>query len=65
VLRELGIERFHLVGHSMGGLTALLLASQEPSPVLSFIDIEGNVAPQPCPARCTVQPPRMCLASAR
>jgi pimeloyl-ACP methyl ester carboxylesterase len=48
VLQELEIERFHLVGHSMGGLTALLLASQEPSPVLSFIDIEGNVAPEDC-----------------
>jgi pimeloyl-ACP methyl ester carboxylesterase len=48
VLRELEIGRFHLVGHSMGGLTALLLASQEPGPVLSFIDIEGNVAPEDC-----------------
>jgi pimeloyl-ACP methyl ester carboxylesterase len=48
VLRELGIERFHLVGHSMGGLTALMLADQEPDRVLSFIDIEGNVAPEDC-----------------
>jgi pimeloyl-ACP methyl ester carboxylesterase len=48
VLRELEIERFHLVGHSMGGLTALLLAGEEPSPVLSFIDIEGNLAPEDC-----------------
>jgi len=48
VLRELEIERFHLVGHSMGGLTALLLASQEPHRILSFIDIEGNVAPEDC-----------------
>jgi pimeloyl-ACP methyl ester carboxylesterase len=48
VLRELEIERFHLVGHSMGGLTALLLAGEESSPVLSFIDIEGNLAPEDC-----------------
>jgi pimeloyl-ACP methyl ester carboxylesterase len=48
VLRELRIERFHLVGHSMGGLTALLLAHQEPTRVLSFIDIEGNIAPEDC-----------------
>jgi pimeloyl-ACP methyl ester carboxylesterase len=48
VLRELEIERLHLVGHSMGGLTALLLASQEPGAVLSFIDIEGNIAPEDC-----------------
>jgi pimeloyl-ACP methyl ester carboxylesterase len=43
-----GIERFHLVGHSMGGLTALLLADEEPGRVMSFVDIEGNVAPEDC-----------------
>jgi pimeloyl-ACP methyl ester carboxylesterase len=48
VLRRAGIQRFHLVGHSMGGLTALLLAYQEPDRVLSFVDIEGNVAPEDC-----------------
>ncbi|MFJ4208005.1 alpha/beta fold hydrolase [Paenarthrobacter sp. NPDC089675] len=48
VLSAKGIDRFHLVGHSMGGLTALLLADQEPSRVVSFIDIEGNVAPEDC-----------------
>lgn len=31
VLRQPGIRRFHLVGHSMGGLTALLLAHQDPA----------------------------------
>jgi pimeloyl-ACP methyl ester carboxylesterase len=48
VLRHLGIGRFHLVGHSMGGLTALLLAHRHPDRVLSFVDIEGNVAPEDC-----------------
>jgi pimeloyl-ACP methyl ester carboxylesterase len=48
VLRHLGIGRFHLVGHSMGGLTALLLAHQHRDRVLSFVDIEGNVAPDDC-----------------
>jgi pimeloyl-ACP methyl ester carboxylesterase len=48
VLDHLGIERFHLVGHSMGGLTALLLAGQDPGRVLSFVDIEGNLAPEDC-----------------
>jgi pimeloyl-ACP methyl ester carboxylesterase len=48
VLGEVGIERFHLVGHSMGGLTALLLAHQDPGRVVSFVDIEGNVAPEDC-----------------
>jgi pimeloyl-ACP methyl ester carboxylesterase len=48
VLAAHGIERFHLVWHSMGGLTALMLAHQQPDRVLSFIDIEGNVAPEDC-----------------
>ncbi|CAM5602454.1 alpha/beta fold hydrolase [Streptomyces aurantiogriseus] len=48
VLARAGITRFHLVGHSMGGLTALLLAHQEPDRVLSFVDVEGNVAPEDC-----------------
>ncbi len=44
----LGLERFHLSGHSMGGLTALLLAHGQPDRVVSFIDIEGNIAPEDC-----------------
>lgn len=48
VLARSGIEKFHLVGHSMGGLAALMLASQCPHRVLSFVDIEGNVAPEDC-----------------
>ncbi|HEX4222633.1 MAG TPA: alpha/beta hydrolase [Pseudonocardiaceae bacterium] len=48
VLRQAGITRCHLVGHSMGGLTALQLARQFPERVLSFVDIEGNLAPEDC-----------------
>lgn len=48
VLRHFDIERFHLVGHSMGGLTALLLADGEPGRVATFVDIEGNLAPEDC-----------------
>jgi pimeloyl-ACP methyl ester carboxylesterase len=48
VLDRAGVDRFHLVGHSMGGLTALLLAHQAPDRVLSFVDIEGNLAPEDC-----------------
>lgn len=48
VLRAVGFERFHLVGHSMGGLSALLLAQQNPDRVLSFVNIEGNIAPEDC-----------------
>ena len=48
VLERLDIDRFHLVGHSMGGLTALMLAHHHPDRVLSFVDIEGNIAPEDC-----------------
>jgi pimeloyl-ACP methyl ester carboxylesterase len=48
MLDHAGMRRFHLVGHSMGGLTALMLAHREPARVLSFTDIEGNVAPEDC-----------------
>lgn len=48
MLQAVGFERFHLVGHSMGGLTALMLADAQPQRVLSFVDIEGNIAPEDC-----------------
>ncbi|MEK6346008.1 MAG: alpha/beta hydrolase [Burkholderia sp.] len=48
VAGHFGFERFHLVGHSMGGLTALMLSSQLPERVLSFTNIEGNIAPEDC-----------------
>jgi pimeloyl-ACP methyl ester carboxylesterase len=48
VLGCVKFERFHLVGHSMGGLTALMLAHKHPDRVLSFVDIEGNIAPEDC-----------------
>jgi pimeloyl-ACP methyl ester carboxylesterase len=32
----------------MGGLTALLLAHRDPGRVLSFVGIEGNLAPEDC-----------------
>jgi pimeloyl-ACP methyl ester carboxylesterase len=48
MLERTKFERFHLVGHSMGGLTALMLAHKCPDRVLSFVDIEGNIAPEDC-----------------
>ncbi|WP_028217092.1 alpha/beta fold hydrolase [Paraburkholderia oxyphila] len=48
VLKRVAFDRFHLVGHSMGGLTALMLAHRHPERVLSFTDIEGNIAPEDC-----------------
>ncbi|KAJ5083594.1 alpha/beta-hydrolase [Penicillium angulare] len=48
VLAHFKIQKFHLIGHSMGGLTALLLANRHPDRVLSFIDIKGNLASEDC-----------------
>ena len=48
VTGSLGLQRYHLVGHSMGGLTGLLLARRMPGTVASFINIEGNLAPPDC-----------------
>lgn len=48
VLSALGIGRFHLVGHSMGGLAGLELAAEHPQRVLSFVDIKGNLGPEDC-----------------
>ena len=48
ILENLDIDLFHLVGHSMGGLTSLMLAHQAPQRVVSFVNIEGNVAPEDC-----------------
>ncbi|MEM7445205.1 MAG: alpha/beta hydrolase [Pseudomonadota bacterium] len=48
VLKHFGVEQYHLVGHSMGGLTALKLASVSGGSVLSFTNIEGNLAPEDC-----------------
>jgi pimeloyl-ACP methyl ester carboxylesterase len=48
ILQAARIDRFHLVGHSMGGLTALLLSDREPARIASFTDIEGNLAPEDC-----------------
>ncbi|KAL1651213.1 hypothetical protein SLS58_000551 [Diplodia intermedia] len=51
LLQHHAISRFHLVGHSMGGLTGLVLAAHHlprPLAVLSFYSIEGNLAPEDC-----------------
>jgi pimeloyl-ACP methyl ester carboxylesterase len=47
-LAKQGMARCHLVGHSMGGLAALMLAHEHPERVASFINIEGNLAPEDC-----------------
>lgn len=48
ILNTYNIRQFHVSGHSMGGLTALLLADELQEQVLSFINIEGNISPEDC-----------------
>lgn len=43
-----GLNEFHLIGHSMGGLYGLLYASQNSGRLSSFTSIEGNLAPEDC-----------------
>jgi pimeloyl-ACP methyl ester carboxylesterase len=44
-LAALGIDELHVVGHSMGGAVALLLAGSEQIRVRSFASAEGNLVP--------------------
>jgi len=48
ILARLDGTKFHLAGHSMGGLTALLYACRHPERLLSLTSIEGNLAPEDC-----------------
>lgn len=48
VIAHYALPPLHVVGHSMGGLAALLLAEACPEDVLSFTNIEGNLAPEDC-----------------
>jgi len=43
VIKKLGLESFHLIGHSMGGLTGLLYTRRYPERIKSFINVEGNL----------------------
>jgi pimeloyl-ACP methyl ester carboxylesterase len=45
---QLGLNRFLLVGGSMGGLVALLYAERNPNKVAGFVNVEGNLAPEDC-----------------
>ncbi|KAG0161143.1 Alpha/beta hydrolase fold-1 [Penicillium digitatum] len=46
LLARFKIGKFHLLGHSMGGLTALLLADQHLDHVHSSVNIQGNLVPK-------------------
>jgi len=41
-------ERLHVVAHSMGGAVGLLLAQQSSIPLVSFVNVEGNLVAEDC-----------------
>ncbi len=45
---HLGLNRFLLVGGSMGGLVALLYAERNLNKIAGFVNVEGNLAPEDC-----------------
>jgi pimeloyl-ACP methyl ester carboxylesterase len=43
-----GLDRFHLVAHSMGGIIGIELGEMVPHRLCSFINVEGNVTAEDC-----------------
>jgi lipase len=41
-MHDLGYERAHIVGHSIGGVVAVAIASRYPEAVASLVSVEGN-----------------------
>ncbi|HUV80844.1 MAG TPA: alpha/beta hydrolase [Candidatus Bathyarchaeia archaeon] len=48
VVSALPIDDFVIIGHSMGGLVALLFVERYGEHVKGFINVEGNLAPEDC-----------------
>lgn len=42
VIEDVGAERVHLIGHSVGGAVAVLFADRHPDRVASLVSVEGN-----------------------
>jgi pimeloyl-ACP methyl ester carboxylesterase len=51
LIDRLGIDRFALVGHSIGGMWGAELALQAPGRVASLILMNTSLAPEPAPSR--------------
>ena len=48
VVTKLALANLIVIGHSMGGISGLLYSHRYPKLVKSFINIEGNLAPEDC-----------------
>jgi len=48
VVSALPVDDFVIIGHSMGGLVALLYAEKYGDHMKGFINVEGNLAPEDC-----------------
>ena len=48
ITSELSLNKLVIIGHSMGGLVALLYIKKYGKGVKAFISIEGNLAPEDC-----------------
>lgn len=48
VLQILDVKTLHVIGHSMGGLTALELSHKNPKRISSFTNIKGNLTSEDC-----------------
>ncbi len=48
VISKMNLRDLIIIGHSMGGLVALLYAEKYAGYVKGFINVEGNLAPEDC-----------------
>jgi len=48
VIEYLGIERFHIIAHSMGGIIGIELAEMMPGRIRALINLEGNLSIEDC-----------------
>ncbi len=48
VIEHLGVERFHIIAHSMGGIVGIELAEMMPEQIRSLINLEGNLTIEDC-----------------
>jgi pimeloyl-ACP methyl ester carboxylesterase len=48
LIEKLKLDEVHVVGHSMGGAIGLLLIEKNPSKIMSFINLEGNLVGEDC-----------------